>query len=106
MGFNEQVLGAGWGDISVEKGVSLNNMNGGSGLNFLVLGFSNLFWIPAAQKLGRKFVYVTCATLSIPFGYWIAAFQNTGQWYAANAFIGIVGSVYQAIIQLTVSDFD
>lgn len=87
-----------------DANVSLNNMNGGSGLNWLLLGFVNLLWIPIAMKIGRKFVYLASLIIMVCMYTWAAVFTGTAQWYG-NCLLGGFGtSAYQALIQLTIMD--
>lgn len=102
MSFGENNLGAAWTQISDETNVSLNDMNGGSALNYLLLGFVNIIWVPTAMRFGRKFVFVTSMTINMAAALWNAYIYGTTQWYLNNAFGGIGTSAYEAIIQLTV----
>ncbi|KAI1629195.1 putative MFS transporter [Exophiala viscosa] len=104
MSFGENNLGAAWTQISDETNVSLNNMNGGSALNYLLLGFVNIIWVPTAMKIGRKFVFISSMTINMAAALWNAYIFGTVQWYLNNAFGGIGTSAYEAIIQLTVFD--
>ncbi|EED13270.1 MFS transporter, putative [Talaromyces stipitatus ATCC 10500] len=104
MSYGENNLGAAWTTISEEADVSLTNMNGGSALNYLLLGFVNILWIPTAMKWGRKIVFIASMTINMGTALWNAYFQGTVQWYL-NCMIGGFGtSAYQAIIQLTIFD--
>lgn len=104
MGFGENILGAAWTEIAEETNVSLTNMNGASGLNWLLLGFANLIWIPIAMKFGRKIVYIASLIIMVVMYTWSAVFTGTGQWYGACALGGLGTSAYQALIQLTIMD--
>jgi hypothetical protein len=77
-------------------------MNGGSALNYLLLGFFNVIWIPTAMKLGRKIVYILSLLFVLGSGIWGAYFEGTAQYYAMLAIGGIGTAAYQALIQLTV----
>jgi hypothetical protein len=77
-------------------------MNGGSALNYLLLGFFNVIWIPTAMKLGRKIVYILSLFFVLGSGIWGAFFEGTAQYYAMLAIGGIGTAAYQALIQLTV----
>ncbi|RAO67986.1 uncharacterized protein BHQ10_003998 [Talaromyces amestolkiae] len=104
MSFGENNLGAAWTEISDETNVSLGNMNGGSALNYLLLGFVNVLWIPTAMKWGRKVVYIASMTINMCTAVWNAYFYGTAQWYLNCAVGGLGTSAYEAIIQLTVFD--
>jgi MFS family permease len=89
--------------ISEDTGVSLNNMNGGSAVNYLLLGFFNIIWIPTAMKLGRKVVYILSLICLLGGSVWGGFYTGTTQYYIMLAIQGIGTAAYQALIQLTVS---
>jgi MFS family permease len=100
--FGENNWGASWTLISVSTGVSMVNMNGGSALNYLLLGFFNIIWIPTAMKLGRKIVYILSLLCLLGGSVWGGFYTGTGQYYVMLAIQGIGTAAYQALIQLTV----
>ncbi|KAH8647363.1 major facilitator superfamily domain-containing protein [Xylariales sp. PMI_506] len=102
--FGENTLGAAWTTVSDDTGVTLNNMNGGSALNYLLLGFVNIWWIPAANKVGRKLVFVVTTVICLAAMLWLGSFNGTGQWFLAMVLNGVGTSAYQAVIQLSVFD--
>ncbi|KAL1852170.1 hypothetical protein Plec18170_005894 [Paecilomyces lecythidis] len=102
--FGENNWGAAWTTISKEADVTLENMNGGSALNYLLLGFFNIIWIPTAMKLGRKIVYLLSLCLTVASGIWGGFFYGTGQYYIMLAINGVGTAAYQALIQLTIFD--
>lgn len=102
MSFGENNWGAAWTTISEETGVTLNNMNGGSALNYLLLGFVNIIWIPSAMKFGRKIGYTLSLVFILAGGIWGGFFEGTAQYYLMMVVTGIGTAAYQALIQLTV----
>lgn len=102
MSFGENNWGAAWTTISEETGVTLNNMNGGSALNYLLLGFVNIIWIPSAMKFGRRIVYILSLVFILVGGVWGGFFEGTAQYYLMMVVTGIGTAAYQALIQLTV----
>ncbi|KAJ6445405.1 polyketide synthase [Purpureocillium lavendulum] len=102
--FGENTLGAAWTTVSKDTGVSLTNMNGGSALNYLLLGFVNIWWMPTANILGRRLVYLTTTALCLATGFWLAAVHGTAQWMLNMIVNGIGTSAYQAIVQLAIFD--
>jgi len=102
MSFGENNWGAAWTTISEETGVTLNNMNGGSALNYLLLGFVNIIWIPSAMKFGRKIIYILSLLFILAGGVWGGFFEGTAQYYLMMVVTGIGTAAYQALIQLTV----
>ncbi|KAI9925610.1 hypothetical protein ASPWEDRAFT_114297 [Aspergillus wentii DTO 134E9] len=102
--FGENNWGASWTTIADETGVTLENMNGGSALNYLLLGFFNIIWIPSAMKFGRKIIYILSLVFVLAGGIWGAFFEGTVQYYIMLALTGIGTAAYQALIQLTIFD--
>ncbi|KAL4789516.1 major facilitator superfamily domain-containing protein [Aspergillus venezuelensis] len=104
MAYSENQMGAAWTEVSEDMGVTLGDMNGGSALNYLVLGFVNIIWISTAMKCGRKLVYIAALIIVMVSAVWNAYLQGTAQWYLSSLVSGIGQGAYQAIIQLTVFD--
>ncbi|CAJ2505485.1 Uu.00g128790.m01.CDS01 [Anthostomella pinea] len=102
--FGENTLGAAWTTVSEDTGVTLTNMNGGSALNYLLLGFVNIWWIPLANKIGRRFIFLTTTLICMGAGAWLGSFNGTAQWMLAMVLNGIGTSAYQAVIQLAIFD--
>ncbi|KAL4932543.1 putative MFS transporter [Aspergillus undulatus] len=104
MAYSENQMGAAWTTVSEDMGVTLGDMNGGSALNYLLLGFVNIIWISTAMKLGRKIVYISAMTIVLATSLWNAYLTGTAQWYLSSFVSGIGQGAYQAIIQLTIFD--
>ncbi|GJN83208.1 MFS transporter [Purpureocillium lilacinum] len=102
--FGENTLGAAWTTVSKDTGVTLTNMNGGSALNYLLLGFVNIWWMPTANILGRRLVYLATTALCLATGFWLAAVHGTAQWMLNMIVNGVGTSAYQAIVQLAIFD--
>ncbi|THV49568.1 hypothetical protein BGAL_0188g00020 [Botrytis galanthina] len=66
------------------------------------LGFCNIFWIPAAKKLGNRFVFLTTTLICMCAGIWLGKFRGTGEWIGAMILNGLGTSAYQAVIQLSI----
>lgn len=103
--FGENNWGAAWTTISADTGVTLTDMNGGSALNYLLLGCVNILWIPTAMKFGRKIVFILSLVFVMAAGIWGKFFTGTAQYYVMEVVSGIGTSAYQALIQLSVGLF-
>ncbi|CAI7613921.1 unnamed protein product [Penicillium bialowiezense] len=79
-------------------------MNGGSALNYLLLGFFNIIWIPSAMKFGRKIIYILSLLVLLGGSVWGGFYTGTSQYYVMLAVQGIGTAAYQALIQLTIFD--
>jgi MFS family permease len=104
MSFGENNWGASWTVISADTGVSIEDMNGGSALNYLMLGFFNIIWIPSAMKFGRKIVFIMSLICVAASSIWGGFYHGTGQYYTMTTINGIGTAAYQALIQLTVCE--
>ncbi|KIW79602.1 hypothetical protein Z517_06214 [Fonsecaea pedrosoi CBS 271.37] len=102
--FGENTLGAAWTTVSEDTGVSLTNMNGGSALNYLLLGFVNIFWIPTAMKIGRRPVFLATTIICMAAGVWLGKVNGTASWMLSMTLNGVGTAAYQAVIQLSVFD--
>ncbi|THW08599.1 MFS general substrate transporter [Aureobasidium pullulans] len=102
--FGENTLGAAWTTVSEDTGVSLVNMNGGSALNYLLLGLCNIWWISTANKIGRRPVFLLTTLICCMAGVWQGRVHGTAQWFLSNSLNGVGTSAYQAVIQLSVFD--
>ncbi|EGD99090.1 MFS transporter [Trichophyton tonsurans CBS 112818] len=102
--YGENMLGAAWTTVSREAEISLENMNGGSALNYLLLGLVNIFWVPIGMKLGRRPVFLITTTICMLTAVWLGYVHGTAQWMTNLAINGFGVAAYQAVIQLSVFD--
>lgn len=102
--YGENNLGAAWTTVSEDIGVNMNNMNGGSALNWLLLGFFNVLWIPTAMKIGRKPVFIATTVIASCAMVWIGKCNGNAQWFLAMTVNGLGVAGYEAMIQLTIFD--
>lgn len=102
--FGENTLGASWTEVAEDIRVSLTNMNGGSALNYLLLGFGNVFWIPAAMKIGRRPIFLGTILFVIGSAVWTSHLTGVAQYMLSNVLNGVGTSAYEAVIQLSVMD--
>ncbi|KAK7526462.1 uncharacterized protein IWZ02DRAFT_487983 [Phyllosticta citriasiana] len=96
--YGESILGAAWTTVREDTGVSLTNMNGGSALNYLLLGLVNIFWIPACMKIGRRPVLLLTTILTLASALWTGFSHGTAQWMFSMVLGGFGTSAYEAVI--------
>lgn len=101
--YGENNWGAAWTTISKATGLTIGQMNGGSALNYLLLGFGNVLWIPTAMLYGRKICYIGSLIFVTASSIWGGVFKSGVEYYLMEVVSGIGTSAYQALIQLTVS---
>lgn len=102
--FAENNTGDAWSEIVAMTHSTMAIMNGGGALNYLMLGLVNIFWIPTAMKIGRRFCFLLTLLLCTASAIWMAVFHTVGEWYGSNVFNGLGTSAYEAVIQLVIFD--
>ncbi|RDW68190.1 MFS general substrate transporter-1 [Coleophoma crateriformis] len=91
-------------NISADTGITLAELNTGTGLMFLFLGWSCLFWQPIALVYGRRGVYVLSCFLCIIPMVWSAYSKTKAEWYAHRILFGLFGSSVESLPEVTVPD--
>lgn len=90
--------------IADDTGITVAQLNLGTGLMFLFLGWSNLLWQPLAIVYGRRGVYVLSAFLCIFPVVWSAYSTSKGEWYAHRIILGIFAAPIESLPEITVPD--
>lgn len=102
--YSENNLVAAWTTVPVNIDVSTENMRESSSLYWLLLGFFNIFWIPAAMKIGRRPVFIATTLISACSMVWLGKCSNNAELSLVIILnsVGVAG--YEAIIQLFIFD--
>lgn len=90
--------------IAAAQGLTVGNLNLGTGLMFLFLGWGCLIWQPIAMAYGRRGVYIVSIILSIIPMVWAPFSHGAGQWYAHRILLGIFASPVESLPEVTVPD--
>ncbi|RFU24082.1 hypothetical protein B7463_g12253, partial [Scytalidium lignicola] len=90
--------------LSQETGITLTQLNLGTGLMFLFLGWSCLIWQPLALVYGRRGVYILSAILSMIPCIWSVYSKSAGEWYAHRILLGIFASPSESLPEVTIPD--
>lgn len=90
--------------ISADTAISLGELNLGTGLMFLFLGWGCLAWQPLALAYGRRGVYVASAALSIVPMVWATYSEGAGQWYAHRSLLGALAAPVESLPEVSVPD--
>lgn len=90
--------------ISEETDIPLANLNTGTGLMFLFLGWGCLIWQPIAMTYGRRGVYLLTSLCCIGPMVWTAYTSSTGEWYAHRILIGLIVSPVESLPELSIPD--
>ncbi|KAK8220308.1 major facilitator superfamily domain-containing protein [Phyllosticta capitalensis] len=92
-------------NISDHTGLTVAQLNLGTGLMFLFLGWANLIWQPIALVYGRRGVYVISAFLCTFPVLWSAySTGNKYEWYAHRIILGIFAAPIESLPEVTVPD--
>lgn len=70
------------GVIVAETGIPLANLNTGSGIMYLFMGWSNLIVQSFALNYGRRSVLLLSAICATGCALWTPYVSSTGEWYA------------------------
>ncbi|KAL1630310.1 hypothetical protein SLS56_004982 [Neofusicoccum ribis] len=90
--------------IAEDTGITVAQLNLGTGLMFLFLGWANLLWQPLALVYGRRGVYVLSAFLCTFPVIWSAYSTSKGEWYAHRIILGIFAAPIESLPEITVPD--
>ncbi len=91
-------------NIADDTGITVAQLNLGTGLMFLFLGWSCLLWQPVALVYGRRGVYVLSSFLSTFPVIWSAFSKSKGEWYAHRIILGIFAAPIEALPEVSVPD--
>ena len=90
--------------ISEDTGIQISELNLGTGLMFLFLGWGCLAWQPLALSYGRRGVYIASVVLSIIPMVWAAYSSGAGQWYVHRCLFGLLAAPVESLPEVSVPD--
>jgi MFS family permease len=90
--------------IAEAQALTVSQLNLGTGLMFLFLGWGNLFWQPLATTYGRRGVYLVSIILCIPPVLWTPFSHGPSQWYAHRIILGFIAAPIESLPELSVPD--
>lgn len=91
-------------DITRDTGITTAQLVQGTGLTFLLLGWSCLLWQPIALTYGRRGVYVISCLCTVPIMVWTAYTRTAGEWFANRILLGIFCSPVESLPEVSVPD--
>ncbi|WWC70366.1 uncharacterized protein I206_104316 [Kwoniella pini CBS 10737] len=87
-----------------EKGLSLDQLNAGTGYLYLFIGIAAIFTQPLALGYGKRPIYIistfACALLNI----WTVYIPNNSQWIGSRLLLGFFLSPAYTLIQVSIVD--
>ncbi|CAI6097655.1 unnamed protein product [Clonostachys chloroleuca] len=90
--------------ISAATGLTLDDLNSGTGYMFLSLGWGCLIWQPIAQKFGKRPVYLLSLLGTMAIMIWAPHATTNGQWIANKVVQGLFGAPIESLCEISVAD--
>ncbi|KAM0326725.1 hypothetical protein ACHAQA_006598 [Verticillium albo-atrum] len=90
--------------IAEAQDLHVSQLNLGTGLMFLFLGWGCLLWQPVALAYGRRGVYLASIVLCIVPMVWAPFSSGAGQWYAHRILLGLFAAPVESLPEISVPD--
>ncbi|PHH64240.1 hypothetical protein CDD81_4854 [Ophiocordyceps australis] len=88
----------------VDLKTDTETLSNASAVQLAGLAIGCMFFIPFAEKYGRRSAYII-STLLVTISTWWSAYMKTGtEVYLTNALMGLAGAVNEAAIQMSIRD--
>lgn len=90
--------------ISLETGLSLSDLNAGTGYMFLFFGLGCLVFQPIALTYGRRGMLLLSLLGTVCINVWSAHAKSNGTWIATRLLIGFFGSPVESLSEVVIAD--
>jgi MFS family permease len=90
--------------ISLETGLSLDDLNAGTGYMFLLFGWGCLFWQPLGLTYGRRGMLLFSLLGTVAINCWSANAKSNGTWIATRLLIGFFGAPVESLAEVCIAD--
>lgn len=91
-------------DIAAATGLTLADLNAGTGYMFLALGWGCLVWQPLALQYGKRPVYLFSLLATLAVLAWAPVTVSNGQWIANKTLQGFFGAPIESLCEISVTD--
>ncbi|KAK4970562.1 hypothetical protein LTR66_011526, partial [Elasticomyces elasticus] len=92
------------GPISQATGLTLADLNAGTGYMFLFFGWGCLVWQPLALQYGKRPVYLFSILATMAVQIWAPYTRSNGQWIANKILQGFFGAPIESLCEISVTD--
>ncbi|KAF1982337.1 serine/threonine kinase 16 [Aulographum hederae CBS 113979] len=90
--------------ISEDTGLTLGDLNAGTGYMFLFFGWGCLVWQPLALQFGKRPVYLISILATMAIQIWAPWTTSNGQWIANKILQGFFGAPIESLCEISVTD--
>ncbi|RFU35916.1 hypothetical protein B7463_g482, partial [Scytalidium lignicola] len=90
--------------ISDDTGLTLGDLNSGTGYMFLAFGWGCLFWQPMALQYGKRPIYLLSMLATLGIMIWVPHATTNGQWIGSKILQGFVGAPIESLCEISVTD--
>ncbi|KIW36495.1 uncharacterized protein PV06_11262 [Exophiala oligosperma] len=90
--------------LSEATGISIADLNAGTGYMFLAFGWGCLLWQAIALQYGKRPVYLISLLGTMAIMVWQPYIRSNGQWIVAKLLQGVFGSPIESLGEISVSD--
>jgi MFS family permease len=90
--------------IAKDTGLTLNDLNAGTGYMFLLFGWGCLVWQPLALQYGKRPVYLLSILATMAIMIWVPYTTSNGQWIASKVLQGFFGAPIESLCEISVTD--
>jgi MFS family permease len=89
--------------MTIDLEVTYTQLNKAMSVNFVGLTAGCIFFIPFAEKYGRRPVYIVSTALMLTTSFWTSRINSLTELYVTNLLQGLAGSTNESIAEITVS---
>ncbi|TVY71170.1 putative MFS-type transporter [Lachnellula suecica] len=91
--------------ISDDTGLTLNDLNAGTGYMFLFfVGWGCLFWQAVALQYGKRPVYLFSILATLGIMIWVPHATSKGAWIGSKILQGFVGAPIESLCEISITD--
>ncbi|KUL91749.1 hypothetical protein ZTR_01398 [Talaromyces verruculosus] len=90
--------------ISKDTGISIAQLNNGTGYLFLMAGWTNVIWQPLALTFGRRPIILLSLLFCVAISEWTAWIDHYPSWAAARCLYGLACAPVEVLPQICIPD--
>ncbi|KAJ0330135.1 hypothetical protein COL922a_012542, partial [Colletotrichum nupharicola] len=93
-----------WQQMTVELGMTYNELNAGVSFNVVGLALGCLCIIPFTKKYGRRSTYIFSTAVMAATSWWSSRMRTVPEMYITNLLFGLAGSTNETTTEMTIAD--